>query len=63
MNIIIVYRIKMREVLWEKFVNEVDLDLPRGRHCYEGNWSKMREPPQMGDRLQLNDPMEFANKK
>ena len=27
-----------------KFVNEGDLGLPRGRHCYEGDWSKMREP-------------------
>ena len=44
----------MREVLWEKFVNEGDLDIPPGRHCYEGDWSKMRElTPQMGERWQL----------
>ena len=28
-----------------KFVNEGYLGLPRGRHCYEGDWFKMREPP------------------
>ena len=26
-------------------MNEGDLDLPRGRHCYEEDLSKMREPP------------------
>ena len=31
-----------------KFVNEGDLGLPQGRHCYEGDWSKMREPPPNG---------------
>ena len=31
--------------LWEKFVSEGDLGLPRGTHGYEGDWSKMREPP------------------
>ena len=31
--------------MWEKSVNERDLGLPRGRHGYEGDWSKMREPP------------------
>ena len=30
---------------WEKSVNEGDLDLPQGKHGYEGDWSKMREPP------------------
>ena len=34
--------------LCEKSVNEGDLGLPRGRHGYEGDWSKMREPPQIG---------------
>ena len=28
-----------------KSVNQGDLGLPRGRHCYEGDWFKMREPP------------------
>ena len=31
--------------MWEKFVNEWGLDLPRGRHCFEGDWSNIREPP------------------
>ena len=35
----------------EKFVNEGDLELPQGRHCYEGDWSKMREPPPNGGAL------------
>ena len=30
---------------WEKSVNEGDLDLPQGKHGYEGDWFKMREPP------------------
>ena len=30
---------------WEKSVNEEDLDLPRGKHGYEGDWSKIGEPP------------------
>ena len=34
-----------REVLWEKFVNERDLGLPQGRHCYDGDWSKMSKSP------------------
>ena len=35
--------------LWEKFVNEGDLDLPRERHYYRGDWSNMREPhPEWG---------------
>ena len=29
----------------EKSVNERDLGLPQGRHCYEGDWSKMKDPP------------------
>ena len=29
----------------QKFVNMGDLDLPRGKHGYEGDWSKLREPP------------------
>ena len=28
-------------------MNEGDLGLPRGRHCYEGDWSKMREGLQL----------------
>ena len=31
--------------LWDKSVNEGDLGLPQGRLGYEGDWSKMREPP------------------
>ena len=31
--------------LLEKSVNEGDLGLPQGRHGYEGDWYKMREPP------------------
>ena len=29
-------------------MNEGDLGLPRGRLGYEGDWSKMREPPPNG---------------
>ena len=37
-----------------KFVNEGDLGLPRGRHCYEGDWSKNEgASPQMGEHWQL----------
>ena len=31
-----------------KSVNEGDLGLPRRRDGYEGDWSKMREPPPYG---------------
>ena len=37
----------MREVLWEKFVTESQiLDLPRGRHCYEGDIAMREIGPQ-----------------
>ena len=31
---------------WEKSVNEGDSGLPQGKHGYEGDWYKIREPPE-----------------
>ena len=38
-----------------KVVNEGNLRLPQGRNCYEGDWSKMREPPPNGGALAIMD--------
>ena len=43
----------MREVLKEKFVNEGDLGLPQGKHCYEGASLQMREGWQLCNQFSI----------